>query len=255
MVHRSMRASSDGHVLDKLSLKEDTVEDKQPIQPPDMMRNSLRGFAWSIFISGVLPWLIYRVLRNNFGVSELVALVVSGIPPFLDTIVGIIRFRRVDLIAGISLLSIVVGLAVLALGGSPRLYLIRESFFTAAIGLAFLVSMLFQKSLLYYAARQVMTGNTPEGIAKFEARWREDAQFRQRFQVRLRPFGFLWGFGLLFEAVVRTYLVYTLSTEQFLVVSPFVLYGITFGLIAIQIWLIRRIRKEREAQARVQEAS
>ena len=230
-------------------------------QPPtdqsrDAMRNTFRGFARSIIISGVLPWLIYRVLKNNVGVSELVALVTSGIPPLLDTIVGVIRYKRIDLIAGVSLLSIIVGLGLLALGGDPKLYLICESFFTAAIGLAFLVSMLFPKSLVYYAARQAITGNTPEGIAQFEEKWEHNSEFRNRLHVALRPFGFLWGFGLLVEAAVRTYLVYALSVERFLVISPFVLYGITLGLFATQFWLIRQIRKRRKAQgqARVQKA-
>ena len=202
-------------------------------------------------ISGVLPFLIYRILKYNVNASELVALVGSGIPPLVDSLFGIIRYKRVDLIAGISLLSIIVGLSVLALEGSPRLYLIRESFFTAAIGLAFLVSMLLPKSLVYYAARQVMTGNTPEGVAQFEEKWQPDSEFRNRLRVTLRPFGFVWAFGLLFEALVRTYLVYTLSVERFLVISPFVLYGITFGLFAVQFWLMRQIRRRREVRIRM----
>ena len=203
----------------------------------------VRGLARSIIINGAIPWAIYHFLKNSTNVSDLVALLASGIPSILDTLVGIIRYKRVDLIAGINLLAIGVSLILLSLGGDPKLYLIRESLITVAIGLAFLISMLLPKSLVYYAARQTMTGNTPEGIARFEERFEQNPEARAKFRAALRPFGFLWGFGLLLEAIIRTYLVYTLSIEQFLVVSPFVLYGITGLLFAIQFWLMRRVRK------------
>jgi hypothetical protein len=43
----------------------------------------------------------------------------------------------------------------------------------------------------------------------------------------------------LFEAVFRTFLVIVLSTEQFVIVSPFVLYGI-LGILVLWMFLYNR---------------
>jgi hypothetical protein len=217
-------------------------------QPQGNRANTIRGLVRSLVINGALPWAIYHVLTNYMNTSMLIALLASGVPPLVDTVVGIIRDKRIDIIAGITLLSIAVGLALLSFSGDAKLYLIRESFFTAAIGLVFLISLFFTKSLLYYTGRQFMTGNTPEGLAAFDAKWEQNPEFRAVFRARSRPFGLLWGFGLLLEAAIRTYLVYTLSVERFLAISPLVLYGITFGLFAVQFWLMRRMRRPDETE-------
>src|SRR5215469_12553064 len=101
----------------------------------------VRGIIYNLVINAVLPFVIYTLLKNYIGVSELVALFASGVPPVIDSIVGVIRKGRIDFIAGIVLLSIVFSLVLIMLGGSPRLYLIRESFFTAAFGVVYLTSL------------------------------------------------------------------------------------------------------------------
>ena len=182
-----------------------------------------RSMASSILINGVLPLLIYTLMKDVTSVSDFGALLATGIPSLLDSLIGVIRRKRVDFLAGVTLLTILVSLALIALGGSPKLYLICESFFTAAFGLAYLISLLFPKPLAYYFARYFMAGNVPERIAWFESLWQRSAEFRSM----LRRIGLLWSFGLLLEAALHTYLVFTLSVQQFLAISPFVLYGIT----------------------------
>lgn len=135
---------------------------------------------------------------------------------------------------------------LISLGGSTKLYLIRESFCTAAFGLAYLVSLLFPKPLAYYVARQFTAGNDAEGIAWFEGLWQTHAAFRSL----PRRIGLAWAVSLLVEAALRTYLVITLTTEQFLAVSPFVFYGITGALILRSIVLGRRARRRGEEAAR-----
>ena len=175
----------------------------------------------SIVINIVLPIVLYLILKKYTGASDFLALVISGLPPMIDSIVGVIRRKRLDLLAGLVLLSILVSLILVALGGSPRIYLIRESFFTAAIGLAYLVSLLFPRPLAFYFARYFATGNHPENIPRFNALW----QYRQ-FRHTMFVITIVWGIGFLFEAALRTLLVITLSTTQFVLISPFILYGI-----------------------------
>src|SRR5690348_9848746 len=81
----------------------------------------------SIVINAALPIVIYWALKTYAGSSDFVALVASGIPSLIDSIVGIIRRKRIDLLAGIVLFGIVTSLVTVGLGGSPKVYLIRES--------------------------------------------------------------------------------------------------------------------------------
>jgi hypothetical protein len=192
----------------------------------------------SIVINAVLPIVIYWALKTYTGSSDFVALVASGIPSLVDSIVGVIRRKRIDLLAGVVLFGIVASLATMALGGSPKVYLIRESFFTAAFGLAYLASLFFPRPLAFYFARHFATGNNPENIRWFDSLWQY-----QQFRHTMRVITIVWGIGFLFEAVLRTFLVMVLSVEQFLIISPFVLYGI---IGALMIWMFLYSRQGRK---------
>jgi hypothetical protein len=217
----------------------DTLPSRTSVTGKLVQKDSVfRGLAISIIISAVFPYIIYILLKSYTSASDLVALVIAGVPPALDTIVEVIRKRRVDLIAGLSLVGIVVGIVLLLLGGSPRVYLIRESFFTAAVGLAYLVSFLFPRPLAFYFARTFSTGNVPEKIEVFDSLW-QYPQFRRAMRVSTA----VWGIGFVLEAVIRTFLVIILTTGQFLLISPFVLYGFIGGIALWTFWSSRQGRK------------
>jgi len=207
----------------------------------------------SIVINVALPILIYWALKKYTGTSDFLALVASGVPSLIDSIVGVIRRKRIDLLAGIVLAGIAITLITIALGGSPKVYLIRESFFTAAFGLAYLASLLFPRPLAFYFARYFATGNHPENIPWFDSLWQY-----QQFRHMMRVITVVWGIGFLLEATLRTYLVIVLSTEQFLIFSPFVLYGI-IGVLIVWMFLYSRqgrkkgeeIRQRMQAEQRV----
>jgi hypothetical protein len=215
----------------------------QPKQISVDRKAMLRSIAISLIINAALPIIIYNALKTFTNVSDFVALLATGVPSIIDSLFGIVRRRRIDFLAGFTLVTIAVSLIVIAFGSDPKVYLVRESFFTAAFGIAYLVSLLFPKPLAYYFARQFAAGNTQEGIALFEQRWQNPT-----FRRILRLIGLYWSIGLLLEAALRFYLVFTLSVQQFLVASPFIFYGITGLLIAGQFLIIRRIRKRMSTQ-------
>jgi len=203
---------------------------------------TILSLASSIVINIALPILLYLALKSYTSASDFLALVISGVPPMIDSIVGVIRRKRIDLLAGVVLASIIISLILIALGSSPKVYLVRESFFTAAFGLAYLASLLFKRPLAFYFARYFATGNHPENIPWFDSLW-QYGQFRHM----MRVITVVWGIGLLIEAALRTFLVMVLSIEQFLIVSPFVLYGI-IGILVVWMFLYsRQGRKKGEA--------
>ncbi len=221
---------------------EDTVQASPTTSQRASRTATMLSLAGSIVINIVLPILLYLILKRYTDASDFLALVISGIPSMADSIIGVIRRKRIDLLAGFVLASIVISLILIALGSNPKVYLIRESFFTAAFGLAYLVSLLFKRPLAYYIARYFATGNHPENIPWFDSLW-QYPQFRHMMQV----ITVVWGIGFLFEAALRTFLVIMLTTVQFLIVSPFVLYG-TIAILFI--WMLlysRQGRKKGEA--------
>ncbi|MDQ2904033.1 MAG: hypothetical protein M3Y81_10810 [Chloroflexota bacterium] len=194
----------------------------------------VRSLAPSLFINGVCPFIIYILLKNYTHASDFLALLLTGVPSLIDSIIGIIRSRRIDLLAGATLLGIAVSLILIGLGGSPRWLLVRESFLTFAFGVAFLGSLLFPKPLGFYTARQFLAGRGTKRIAWFERLW-QHASFRTIVRIQT----IIWGVCLVLEAVIRVSLVFILSIEQFLVVSPFILYGL-IGLTIVASGLFMR---------------
>lgn len=189
--------------------------------------NAIRGIIVSVVINGAFPFLIYWVLTNRTSISPFLALVATGIPSLLHSLVGLLRQKRIDFLAGIVLAGIAVSVIITALGGDPKVYLIRESFFTITFGLALLVSLALPKPIMFYLARHFASGNEPSSIVRFNSLWQEHENLRRR----LRVLTAVWGVGLLLEAIIRITLVIMLSVQQFLAVSPFVLYGITALLV------------------------
>lgn len=69
----------------------------------------------SIVINAALPVVIYWALKTYTSSSDFVALVASGVPSLIDSIVGVIRRKRIDLLAGIVLFGIITSLVTMAL--------------------------------------------------------------------------------------------------------------------------------------------
>lgn len=184
-------------------------------------KQMVRSLFPTILMNAALPFFMYLGMNNVLHQSEFLSLCATGVPPMLVSIISIVRTRRIDFLAGVVLLGIVVGLVIALVSHDPKLLLIRESFFTATFGLAFLISLLFPKPLTYYAARALATGNNLEQQRRFESKW-QDSPFRTRMRVHAA----IWGVGLFLEAAVRVPLVFFLPVAQFLIIAPFVQWGI-----------------------------
>lgn len=106
------------------------MENAAQANPTTPQKASRMATIWSlgssILINGALPVIIYWALKNYTAASDYVALVLTGVPLLIDSIVGIIRRKRIDLLAGIILVGIAIALMltvlslwrqVLSLGG------------------------------------------------------------------------------------------------------------------------------------------
>lgn len=220
---------------------EQTAQANPTLEQKASRSATILSMGSSVVINIALPFLIYWALTTYTSTSGILALVLSGVPSLLESIVEVIRRKRIDLLSGLVLASIVISILTVALGGSQKIYLIRESFFTVGFGLIFLASLFFPRPLSFYFARHFATGNHPQNILWFDSLWRY-----QEFRHSMRVTSVVWGIGLLIEAALRTFLVMVLSTGQFLLISPFVLYGIIGLLVAWMFLYSRQGRKKGE---------
>ena len=204
--------------------------------------SAMRSLIISIAVNGALPFLIYWALTTYTGTSQFVALVVSGIPSIIDSLVGIIRRKRIDFLGAIVLIGIAISLIIIALGGNPKVLLIRESFFTSAFGLAFLVSLLLPRPLMFYLSRHFISGNDPANIARVNSFWQYES-----FRRSMRVISAVWGVGLLLEAAIRVSMVIALSITEFLAISPFVINGIV-ALLVIWTFYYSRAGRQRSRE-------
>ncbi|MBB5915200.1 intracellular septation protein A [Nocardia transvalensis] len=181
-----------------------------------------------------LPMAAYYGLHAA-GASDLVALGAGTVLSGAFVIAEIVRKRRLDPFAAVILASFALGLALTFASGDARFVVAKDSFTTALIGAAFLLSALAGKPLIYVSAQR---GMSEDGAAAFRERYRTTPGMRRV----LGALSIIWGGGLCLEAALRVVLVYRLPIPTMVWLSN-VMMAITFGiLIAVTMVVVRRAR-------------
>ncbi|WEK54794.1 MAG: hypothetical protein P0Y55_01570 [Candidatus Cohnella colombiensis] len=183
----------------------------------------------TILLNGVVPYFIYIFLKDR--TSGLTALLIATCIPLFEQLIYFVKKRVLDHFGLLMIGTFVLSVGLVLLGGSEELVLLRESFVTAAVGAVFLISLLLSKPLIYHLAiRFVPSAN----VQALEQKWRHP-QFRQG----CRLITAIWAVLLIGEAIIRIWLIYTLSIANFLIVSHFLFYSI-IGIAIICSVLMRR---------------
>ncbi len=193
-------------------------------------------FALELIVNIALPWATYTLLVPH--TSEFAAIAWSAAPPTLWSLAELVRHRKLDALSVLVLAGIVLSLAALAFGGSPRMLMVRENLFTIPIGIAFLVSLGLKKPLIYYAAAATLARGGPEQLAEFEAAWKNPAVLQS-----LRVISLVWGVGLVAQGLVLGWMAWTWPIPTYLWASPIIGYGI-FALLGAWTWQYRRRRRQ-----------
>ncbi|MEJ2217558.1 MAG: hypothetical protein P8099_13185 [Gemmatimonadota bacterium] len=206
------------------------------------LRPPIRPMVWDIALNVAIPLACYRLTKAYVSPSDFNALLAASIFPILRNLVGVVRRRSLDPIAVLVLLGISTGMLAIALGGSAKLLLLRESLFTGVFGLACLVSLVLPRPLMFYFGRFFTAGNDPARRARFDATW-QYARARKTHRI----ITLVWGLLYLGEFTVCAALIYTQPITTVLAVSP-LLFG-SATILAI-IWTFRYARKARERAIR-----
>ena len=204
------------------------------------MKQRLR-LAAELAVNLFLPWLAYTLAEPRYG--EFGALVASSIPPLLWSLVELAWHRRVDALSMLVLGGIGLSVVAMLLGGDARLLLVRESLISGLIGLAFLVSLLFPRPLVFYLARATVTRQDAEqGAADFHDWWQDAAAKRA-----IRFITLVWGLGLTGEAALRTWLAWHWETERVVAIAPTLGYVFAGAMGLWTFWFVRRLGKETDS--------
>jgi putative Mn2+ efflux pump MntP len=182
------------------------------------------GAVAEILVNFVLPYVVYVLLKDRYG--DVRALLASSAPPILWSLVELARKRRVDALSLLVIAGIVLSLVAFVGGGSARFLQLRENFVTVFIGLAFLISALVGRPLIYELARAGMQ-RKPAELAEFES-LRDNVFFKRTMLVMT----LVWGFGLEIAAALSCALLFAVSIANYLIVSPILNYGV-IGVLAI----------------------
>jgi hypothetical protein len=213
-----------------------------PSTNPTRDRSRLWSAAKIVVFDIAGPLVAFTMLRKA-GLSNVSALVLSGVLPGVAVLGGLIRHRRLDAVGVLVLAGIAVGTVVGLLSGNARLVLVEGSVPTAVFGLLCLASLRSRRPLIFRFALEFMGPDTQRG-RDFGGLWQYHG-FRHAF----RLFTVVWGVAYLAEAAARIVIVETTSTGTALAVSKVMPYAVG-GLLAL--WMVsygRHVRRQGERLA------
>jgi hypothetical protein len=207
--------------------------------PDAGLRRVVRANVLTVVFEVVVPMALFYGLRAA-GVSQWWALMASALVAAPYVVWTVVRKRRVDLVALVTLSVLVLSVVLGLLSDDPRTLVIREGW-TAALGGLFGAWMLV--TVVVGRPAQLTLGRTiaevkrgAEGAAAWAARWDTDVRFRRGLRIDTA----VWGAVLLANAVVHIVLVYTLPIDLISLVTTVVWFAGMACLVAWHVWYIRK---------------
>jgi hypothetical protein len=212
-----------------------------------------RSMTTGLLLTGIfdigLAIVLFQVAKHQLGASDFVAYLVASIGPILGAIIGLVRTRKIDGVAIIILINLLLSAAVTLIGShDAKTLLLKDCVLTGGFGLVILITSLsiFPKPLMFFFGLKFGTDGTKEGTRWWYGLWDAYPSFRsgQRFLNNV------WGIGFMVEALVKAVSVFVLpyggayAVNQ---VAPFVLIA---GLISYSIRFGMKQRREGEARQR-----
>ncbi|GAA1678512.1 VC0807 family protein [Streptomyces yatensis] len=220
----------------------------RPAAPARSKSAAILGWIVTLTLNVAAPILTYNVLRDH-GWSEFAALLLSSAWPVVDGAVHIVWRRRLDELAIVTLVFIVITAVVSTVGAhSARALLIKDSAITGLFGLLCLATLLTPRPLMFYLGRKFATDGTEASTAWWNGLWKVDG-----FRKAMLTMTTVWGVAYCMESAVRIVLSYSLRTDTMVVLSPVLIYAV---LASLGVWTgVYGKRSRRKGQARAAAAA
>lgn len=213
------------------------IEEKT--EPDAGLRRLVRANVRNVVFEVIVPMALFYGLRAA-GVSQWWALMAGVLVAAPYVVWTIVRTRKVDLVALVTLSVLVLSVVLGLLSDDPRTLVIREGW-TAALGGVFGAWMLV--SVFIGRPAQLTLGRTiaevkrgAEGADAWVGRWDTDARFRRGLRINTA----VWGAVLLAGAVLHIVLVYTLPIDLIALVTNVAWFGALAVLIGWHLWYLKK---------------
>jgi hypothetical protein len=207
--------------------------------PDAGLRRMVRANVMTVVFEVVVPMALFYGLRAA-GVSQWWALMAGVLVAAPYVVWTVVRNRRVDLVALVTLSVLVLSVVLGLLSDDPRTLMVREGWIAALGGLFgawMLVTVVVGRPAqltLGRAIAEIKRG--AEGAAAWAARWDTDARFRRGWRIDTA----VWGIVLLAHAAVHVVLVYTLPIDLISLVTTVLWLSTLACLIAWHVWYMRK---------------
>ncbi|MEO6081908.1 MAG: VC0807 family protein [Umezawaea sp.] len=188
------------------------------------------GQAVTLLADLIVPVATYYLLRVA-GINTLLALVLSSMPTAVLLVYQSVRHRRIGILGTFVLLLIAASVAVSLVTGSPRFLMAKAGWFTAAIGVVFLSTLLLARPLAFTLARGMLRQSPMAATFNTDA-WDEMWEREPAFRRVWRACTTLWGVGLLSDAAARVIMAYTLPVDAVPALGT-ALWGLTFVVLQL----------------------
>jgi hypothetical protein len=213
--------------------------------------------ALSVLFNFLLPWAVYRLTVPRLGEAH--AIVATAVVPAVWSLAQFARSRKIDVMSALVLSWIALSLVMLALGGSPKILLFRESLITGLGGLVLIGSAMIGRPLMLLMVRYAFTSRSgldavlPSAIGARARAQLESYADKRWFQRVITATTVVFGLILVAETAVLCVLVFSLPTEKVLLVRPIIRNAAAALLLlwTFLFWLpaVRRGEREDERNA------
>ncbi|KXN74909.1 hypothetical protein CONCODRAFT_1982 [Conidiobolus coronatus NRRL 28638] len=205
-------------------------------------------FVQHAILEVALPIILHFTLKDPLG--ELNATIISSVPTLLSAVYTIVIKKRFEPLPFIVIISFCIGLG-LSLGfNDAKLHEIKASIIFGVIGLAYLISLAFKRTLMYYFNRPWMTGNDPQKMKKYDAQWE-----KPEFVRLMKVITVFWGTGFLLQAIANLVLIFTVSLDIVIVLGSVLTYGNIGLLVGITVAIVSRYyQKEKSREGQVEQS-
>lgn len=198
----------------------------------------------TILFSWLVPWLTFQVVQAHF--SETLALFITAIVPALWSLFNIIRHHRLDWLAVLTIVGILLSVVPTLLLQDPRLLLLKDGFSMLVMACFFLLlAVLPSRTWVAVMSGLLHSSGSGEG-AQSSAVLQALPQSKTWLGIRIA--NLIVGLVFIGEFVLRAILLYKLPTAQFLLLAPIIARSFTFliiGAIPLAIFFRMAMRRKR----------
>jgi hypothetical protein len=154
-----------------------------------------------LLVDVVAPLVVYYAL-HAMGVTDVTALAAAAVPPVVKAVFTALRDRRVEPVAAVVLLAMLLAMVASSITGDPRELLVRGALLSLPFGLWTLATLAGQRPLTFHATRTLL----PHRAQVMDELWERDPRFRRAW----RSITVIWGTAMLGDTALRVLMAYTL---------------------------------------------